>query len=135
MHYRDTEPLNRHFYLCSCSDIEDLTRKTGNFKQFPIFCSMLESAVRKVRLTLDTERREIQWFHHCTLEQRLTPTQICSRLFELRRLVCLSSVFALECKKKKKKKKSAPLFLLLSTSIHMSAGPHGKSLEGKICPI
>lgn len=29
-------------------DIEDLTRKTGNFKQFPIFCSMLESAVRKV---------------------------------------------------------------------------------------
>ncbi|MEQ2277552.1 Coiled-coil domain-containing protein 61 [Xenotaenia resolanae] len=28
--------------------IEDLTRKTGNFKQFPIFCSMLESAVRKV---------------------------------------------------------------------------------------
>ncbi|XP_019132000.1 centrosomal protein CCDC61 isoform X1 [Larimichthys crocea] len=27
--------------------IEDLTRKTGNFKQFPIFCSMLESAVRK----------------------------------------------------------------------------------------
>ncbi|XP_015196377.1 centrosomal protein CCDC61 isoform X2 [Lepisosteus oculatus] len=27
--------------------IEDLTRKTGNFKQFAIFCSMLESAVRK----------------------------------------------------------------------------------------
>ncbi|KAM9450875.1 centrosomal protein CCDC61 isoform 2-T2 [Clarias gariepinus] len=27
--------------------IEDLTRKTGNFKQFPIFCSMLESAVSK----------------------------------------------------------------------------------------
>lgn len=34
------------------SDIEDLTRKTGNFKQFPIFCSMLESAVRKVRFGL-----------------------------------------------------------------------------------
>ncbi|KAJ3588822.1 hypothetical protein NHX12_009676 [Muraenolepis orangiensis] len=35
--------------------IEDLTRKTGNFKQFPIFCSMLESAVRKVSdsVTLD----------------------------------------------------------------------------------
>lgn len=31
------------------SDIEDLTRKTGNFKQFSIFCSMLESAVRRVR--------------------------------------------------------------------------------------
>ncbi|XP_072302523.1 centrosomal protein CCDC61 isoform X2 [Eucyclogobius newberryi] len=27
--------------------IEDLTRKTGNFKQFPIFCSMLESAVKR----------------------------------------------------------------------------------------
>lgn len=27
--------------------IEDLTRKTGNFKQFPVFCSMLESAVHK----------------------------------------------------------------------------------------
>lgn len=35
--------------------IEDLTRKTGNFKQFPIFCSMLESAVRKASesVTLD----------------------------------------------------------------------------------
>ncbi|XP_061104870.1 centrosomal protein CCDC61 isoform X2 [Conger conger] len=27
--------------------IEDLTCKTGNFKQFPIFCNMLESAVNK----------------------------------------------------------------------------------------
>ncbi|KAM4619997.1 centrosomal protein CCDC61 isoform 2-T2 [Polymixia lowei] len=35
--------------------IEDLTRKTGNFKQFPIFCSMLESAVKKMSdsVTLD----------------------------------------------------------------------------------
>ncbi|KAK3555383.1 hypothetical protein QTP86_015668 [Hemibagrus guttatus] len=35
--------------------IEDLTRKTGNFKQFPIFCSMLESAVSKTSesVTLD----------------------------------------------------------------------------------
>ncbi|KAG7223294.1 hypothetical protein INR49_015650 [Caranx melampygus] len=35
--------------------IEDLTRKTGNFKQFPIFCSMLESAVRQTSdsVTLD----------------------------------------------------------------------------------
>ncbi|XP_061753753.1 centrosomal protein CCDC61 isoform X2 [Nerophis ophidion] len=35
--------------------IEDLTRKTGNYKQFPIFCSMLESAVRKTTdsVTLD----------------------------------------------------------------------------------
>lgn len=37
----------KHF---SPPDVEDLTRKTGNFKQFPIFCSMLESAVRKVRV-------------------------------------------------------------------------------------
>uniref|UniRef100_UPI00358DE375 centrosomal protein CCDC61 n=1 Tax=Myxine glutinosa TaxID=7769 RepID=UPI00358DE375 len=27
--------------------IEDLTHKTGNFKQFPVFCSMLESAINK----------------------------------------------------------------------------------------
>ncbi|KAM9450874.1 centrosomal protein CCDC61 isoform 1-T1 [Clarias gariepinus] len=33
--------------------IEDLTRKTGNFKQFPIFCSMLESAVSKQTLFSD----------------------------------------------------------------------------------
>ncbi|XP_048838281.1 centrosomal protein CCDC61 [Brienomyrus brachyistius] len=35
--------------------IEDLTRKTGNFKQFSIFCSMLESAVRRTSeaVTLD----------------------------------------------------------------------------------
>ncbi|XP_029925130.1 centrosomal protein CCDC61 isoform X1 [Myripristis murdjan] len=35
--------------------IEDLTRKTGNFKQFPIFCSMLESAAKKMSdsVTLD----------------------------------------------------------------------------------
>jgi len=38
--------------FCSSIDIEDLTRKTGNFKQFPIFCSMLESAVRKVKASL-----------------------------------------------------------------------------------
>lgn len=48
-------------FVCSCFecyfalnvlcvlDIEDLTRKTGNFKQFPVFCSMLESAVNKVQ--------------------------------------------------------------------------------------
>lgn len=36
-------------------DIEDLTRKTGNFKQFPIFCSMLESAVRKVCFKVQSE--------------------------------------------------------------------------------
>ncbi|MGH0117968.1 UNVERIFIED_CONTAM: hypothetical protein FKN15_042743 [Acipenser sinensis] len=33
--------------LLFISDIEDLTRKTGNFKQFAIFCSMLESALTK----------------------------------------------------------------------------------------
>lgn len=43
--------LHLHYFSLACcclSDIEDLTRKTGNFKQFPIFCSMLESAVSKV---------------------------------------------------------------------------------------
>ena len=30
------------------SDIEDLTHKTGNFKQFDIFLNMIESALRKV---------------------------------------------------------------------------------------
>ncbi|KAI5625114.1 coiled-coil domain-containing protein 61 [Silurus asotus] len=41
--------------LESAVNIEDLTRKTGNFKQFPIFCSMLESAVSKTSesVTLD----------------------------------------------------------------------------------
>ncbi|KAJ8266314.1 hypothetical protein GJAV_G00128990 [Gymnothorax javanicus] len=35
--------------------IEDLTRKTGNFKQFSVFCNMLESAVNKTSeaVTLD----------------------------------------------------------------------------------
>lgn len=47
------------FNLFYFSDIEDLTRKTGNFKQFPIFCSMLESAIRKVCSTVHTERKEI----------------------------------------------------------------------------
>ena len=29
------------------TDIEELTRKTGNFKKFPIFLNMLESAITK----------------------------------------------------------------------------------------
>lgn len=33
--------------ICLCTDIEELTRKTGNFKQFPVFVNMLESAVTK----------------------------------------------------------------------------------------
>ncbi len=36
--------------LFTCfADIEDLTHKTGNFKQFSIFVSMLESAISQVR--------------------------------------------------------------------------------------
>lgn len=31
----------------SIADIEELTRKTGNYKKFPIFLNMLESAVTK----------------------------------------------------------------------------------------
>ena len=34
-----------HFFI---PDIEDLTHKTGNFKQFSIFNSMLESAITQV---------------------------------------------------------------------------------------
>ena len=30
------------------ADIEQLTHKTGNFKEFNIFCSMLESGLNKV---------------------------------------------------------------------------------------
>ena len=30
-------------------DIEDLTHKTGNFKQYKVFVNMLESALNKVR--------------------------------------------------------------------------------------
>ena len=33
--------------LFACPDIEELTRKTGNFKQFSIFLNMLESAITK----------------------------------------------------------------------------------------
>lgn len=32
------------------SDIEDLTHKTGNFKQFTVFVNMLESALAKVNI-------------------------------------------------------------------------------------
>ncbi|NXG19522.1 CCD61 protein, partial [Grallaria varia] len=35
--------------------IEDLTRKTGNFKQFGIFCSMLESALMQSRESVSLE--------------------------------------------------------------------------------
>lgn len=45
------------------TDVEDLTRKTGNFKQFPIFCSMLESAVRKVSCLQKLLKKQSQ----CTL--------------------------------------------------------------------
>lgn len=30
------------------ADIEELTRKTGNFKKFPVFLNMLESAITKL---------------------------------------------------------------------------------------
>lgn len=33
-------------------DIEELTRKTGNFKQFRVFINMLESAIKKVGLSI-----------------------------------------------------------------------------------
>ena len=39
--------------LCHCltlksADVEDMTFKTGNFKKFPIFVEMLESAIMQV---------------------------------------------------------------------------------------
>ena len=34
--------------LFFAADIEELTRKTGNFKQFLVFTTMLESAINKV---------------------------------------------------------------------------------------
>ena len=42
----------RHTHLVKffSTDIEELTRKTGNFKQFPIFLNMLESAITKVTI-------------------------------------------------------------------------------------
>ena len=36
------------YILSNISDVEDLTHKTGNFKQFSIFVSMLESAIKQV---------------------------------------------------------------------------------------
>lgn len=32
-------------FVCEWVDIEELTRKTGNFKRFPIFVNMLLSAI------------------------------------------------------------------------------------------
>lgn len=37
--------------ICS-ADIEELTRKTGNYKQFAVFLNMLESAITKARSVL-----------------------------------------------------------------------------------
>lgn len=45
---KDNE-MSKHFSFF-LTDIEDLTHKTGNFKQFHIFTSMLESAITQVRL-------------------------------------------------------------------------------------
>ncbi|XP_072202564.1 centrosomal protein CCDC61 isoform X2 [Excalfactoria chinensis] len=41
---RSTKRWQGHF---DATSVEDLTRKTGNFKQFGIFCSMLEAALMK----------------------------------------------------------------------------------------
>ena len=37
-----------YLQLVLCADIEELTSKTGNFKQFAVFLNMLESAITKV---------------------------------------------------------------------------------------
>lgn len=90
-------PFNSFFF----SDIEDLTRKTGNFKQFPIFCSMLESAVRKVCLKVhayNAKKTKIEEAQvHTKSIERCEQTQIRSRLCELRqKLIHSSSMFPLE---------------------------------------
>ncbi len=43
------------------SDIEDLTHKTGNFKQFSIFISMLESAIKQVRYQCLCSIAHVDW--------------------------------------------------------------------------
>ena len=40
--------LSMGLLFISCADIEELTSKTGNFKQFAVFLNMLESAITKV---------------------------------------------------------------------------------------
>ena len=40
--------LSLTLLLILCPDIEELTSKTGNFKQFAVFLNMLESAITKV---------------------------------------------------------------------------------------
>lgn len=41
--------LNSNHFICFVIlVIEDLTRKTGNFKQFSVFANMLESAITSV---------------------------------------------------------------------------------------
>lgn len=42
--------------LSSHPVIEDLTHKTGNFKQFSIFCNMLESALTQVGTEVGVRR-------------------------------------------------------------------------------
>ena len=47
-------PMTREYFVakldvCIFIDVEELTRKTGNFKGFPVFVKMLESAIVKVR--------------------------------------------------------------------------------------
>ena len=39
---------SHHTFDLSTPDIEQLTHKTGNFKEFNIFCNMLESGLKKV---------------------------------------------------------------------------------------
>ena len=45
-----SEFLSHSLSLSPVVDIEELTRKTGNFKQFRVFINMLESAIKKVSI-------------------------------------------------------------------------------------
>lgn len=55
-------------WVCVSVDIEELTRKTGNFKRFPIFVNMLLSAISQrsdaVFIDLLTTSDLVQCTHH-----------------------------------------------------------------------
>ena len=47
MYEYKTRFIVSHGCVIIAADIEELTRKTGNFKKFPVFLNMLESAITK----------------------------------------------------------------------------------------
>lgn len=58
--------------------IEDLTHKTGNFKQFSIFCNMLESALTQVGTRSGAGWVSVPW-----IPGGGSPSDVCKTLFLL----------------------------------------------------